>query len=341
MIWFTWRQLRVQALAVWAAVAAIVVTAAVTGGRLADLAHANASVFDHLTRTDRSLYFAGIVVVAVAPAIIGAFWGAPLIAREIETGTHLLAWTQSVTRTRWLVVKLAMTTGVAAAAVGAISWAVTWWSHPLDGAMSSTHGSLPSRLTPVSFAMRGIAPVGYAIFAVVLGVTLGAILRRSLPAMALTLAVFAFVQIATPIWIRPHLVSPVRETVTLDRDTLDGITSNDAGGSITVTAHTSNHNDWILSNQTVDSSGRAVALPSWFADCIPKPPSPGSSASRGEAPNIDDCLARLADEGYRQRIVYQPADRFWELQWRETAMFMGLSALIAGVGFWWTRRRLT
>jgi len=39
------------------------------------------------------------------PALLGIFWGAPLIARELETGTCRLAWNQSVTRTRWLTVK--------------------------------------------------------------------------------------------------------------------------------------------------------------------------------------------------------------------------------------------
>ena len=40
------------------------------------------------------------------PALIGAFWGAPLITREFEAGTFRLAWNQSVTRARWLAIKL-------------------------------------------------------------------------------------------------------------------------------------------------------------------------------------------------------------------------------------------
>ena len=152
-----------------------------------DIAATYRDVFDHLTRTDRNLFQAAIVVVAVAPAIIGVFWGAPLVARELEAGTHRLAWTQSVTRTRWLATKLGVTTLAAAATVGLLTFAVTWWSQPLDGALSSTQGGLPSRITPVTFAMRGVVPVGYAVFAVVLGATLGAVFRRSLPAMAVTL----------------------------------------------------------------------------------------------------------------------------------------------------------
>ncbi len=83
MIWLTARQLRTQAAAVHAAVAAAAVVLALTGGRLLDLARINGNVFDQLTRADRDLYYAGIVVLAVAPAIIGAFWGAPMVAREL------------------------------------------------------------------------------------------------------------------------------------------------------------------------------------------------------------------------------------------------------------------
>ena len=131
------------------------------------------------------------------------------MARELEAGTYRLAWTQSVTRRRWLASKLALTVGAAALALGAASLAVTWWSASLDGAVSQTHGGLPEHLTPVTFAMRGVVPVGYAAFAVVLGATAGAVLRRTLPAMAVTLALYAALQIVVPIWVRPHLVPPV------------------------------------------------------------------------------------------------------------------------------------
>lgn len=56
--------------------------------------------------------------------------------------------------------------------------------------------------------------------------------------------------------------------------------------------------------------------------------------------SLESCFTRLTDEGYRQRIVYQPADHFWRLQWTETALFLALSGLLAGFCFWWTRHRL-
>jgi hypothetical protein len=342
MIWLTWRQFRAQASAVYAAVAAVAVVLAITGPRLADLARQNATVYDVLTATDRNLFAAGIVVLALAPAVIGAFWGAPLVARELEAGTHRLVWNQSVTRTRWLATKLGITTLAAAAAAGALTLAISWWSEPLDGAQSSTRGGLPARMTPVAFAMRGIAPVGYTVFAVVLGVTVGAVLRRSVPAMAVTLALFTFVQIAVPLWVRPHLVPAVQETLTFSRSNLDGILLRESG-DLRITLTTGSPGDWVLSNQTVDASGAPSALPSWVHDCLPGPP--GAAADgRTQAvqpPDISACFARLNAEGYRQRIVYQPADHFWRLQWAETALFLAVSGLLAGCCFWWTRRRLT
>ncbi|HEX4699485.1 MAG TPA: ABC transporter permease subunit [Actinomycetes bacterium] len=347
MIWLTWRQFRLQAAAVATVTIAFALVLAATGSRLADLATTYRDVFDHLTANDRHLFYAGIVVIAVAPVIIGVFWGAPMVARELEAGTHRLAWTQSVTRTRWLATKLGVTTLAAAAAVGLLTCAVTWWSQPLDGALSSTHGSLPSRLTPVSFAMRGIVPVGYAVFAVVLGATLGAVFRRSLPAMAVTLAVVTFVQIAVPAWIRPHLVPTAEQTVTFAREKLDGITIRDNGpGTATQLMVTIKGaaGSWVLSNQTVDAAGHATALPSWFSGCLPPPPSPGASNGpvRAQGPDkLDACFIRLNAEGYRQHVVYQPANHFWPLQWAELALYLVVSALLASCCFWWVRRRLS
>jgi hypothetical protein len=346
MIWLTWRQFRLQAAAVAALAIAFALVLAATGRRLADLATTYRDVFDHLTANDRHLFYAGIVVMAVAPVIIGVFWGAPLVARELEAGTHRLAWTQSVTRTRWLATKLGLTTLAAAAAVGLLTFAVTWWSQPLDGALSSTHGSLPSRLTPVTFAMRGIVPVGYAVFAVVLGATLGAVLRRSLPAMAVTLALVTFVQIAVPTWIRPHLVPTSEQSVSFSREKLDGIgiSDNGPGSAMKLTVRTGNPGNWVLSNQTVDANGHATALPSWFSGCLPPPPSPGAPEARVQVSGpdkLDACFTRLNAEGYRQHLVYQPANHFWPLQWAELALYLVVSALLAGCCFWWVRRRLS
>jgi ABC-type transport system involved in multi-copper enzyme maturation permease subunit len=343
VIWLTWRQCRTQFIVVYGLVAAACVWLAVTGPTVARLARHNNNVYDLLTSNDRLLFNGGIAVLTVAPAVIGIFWGAPLVARELETGTYRLAWNQSVTRGRWLAVKLGFAVLSAAVAVAILTTAITWWAHPIDGATGSQHGSLASRLTPVSFAMRGIVPVAYAVFALLLGTLIGLVLRRSVPAMALTLAVYVVVQIAVPLWVRPHLVPETTTSMVFSDATLDGI-SIDSSGTTTITTH-ADRGDWVLSNETVDAQGRASALPSWFSTCLP--PAPGAGQPSGHAKvnqdrgTLDACLARLTDEGYRQRLVYQPKDHFWPLQWAETGLYLGASALLAWLSFWWTRRRLS
>ena len=161
MIWLTWRQFRTQFVVVYALVAAACVWLAVTGPALARLARRNQDVYDLLTSNDRLLFNGGIAVLAVAPPVIGIFWGAPLVARELETGTCRLVWNQSVTRGRWLAAKLGFSVLATAVAVGILTTAITWWAHPLDGATGGQHGSLAWRLTPISFAMRGIVPIAY------------------------------------------------------------------------------------------------------------------------------------------------------------------------------------
>jgi hypothetical protein len=341
VIWLTWRQFRVQFVAVWALVAAACVVLAATGPHLARLAHHHADVYDLLSGNDRLLFNGGIAVLAVAPALIGIFWGGPLVARELETGTHLLAWTQSVTRSRWLLVKLGVPVLSAVVAVGILTTAVTWWADPLDGAQGSHRGSLLPRMTPVAFAMRGVVPVAYAVFALLLATLLGLVLRRTVAAMALALAIYVLVQVAVPLWVRPHLLPPTTTTMVISAKTLDGLSSS--GGPFTITTRTGDPRDWVLANQTVDAAGRVAALPSWFNDCLPLPPGNtdgGTVQALPEPGSVDACLSRLTDEGYRQRVVYQPDRSFWRLQWTEAGLYLLASVALGAISFWWLRRRL-
>jgi hypothetical protein len=76
--------------------------------------------------------------------------------------------------------------------------------------------------------------------------------------MAVTLAIFAAVQIATPLWIRPHLFPPRHTTVAIGRD----ITfSNDTQGNFTLTSGSLSGQPgaWILSSGAVDAGGHPVS----------------------------------------------------------------------------------
>ncbi|MGW6390408.1 transporter, partial [Streptomyces sp. NPDC055103] len=135
MIWLTWRQFRTQAAVMFAAVAALAAALAVTGPQLAEFYRTvGSSLVDQVSSTDKSLYYTGLLTVLGVPAVIGMFWGAPLIARELETGTHYLAWNQGVTRTRWLTTKLGLGAAGAQAAPRQVSHAVSMGSSPHDPA---------------------------------------------------------------------------------------------------------------------------------------------------------------------------------------------------------------
>ena len=161
MIWLTWRQFRASALALLGALAAGVVVLAITGPQLADLWHeAGETFFDRLggDRAKTTIFYAGTWVVYAVPAVVGVFWGAPMVARELEAGTTRLVWTQSITRTRWLATKLGVA-GAGAVVVGLAGLVLTWWCAPIDDAIAHGYSdpgllSVP-RLWPALFGSRG------------------------------------------------------------------------------------------------------------------------------------------------------------------------------------------
>jgi ABC-type transport system involved in multi-copper enzyme maturation permease subunit len=323
MTWLTWRQFRIPAASVYLAVAAICVFLAVSGQNLVD-------------RTDFSdmdvMYGGTSLMLYLLPAVVGVFWGVPLVARELETGTHNLIWNQSITRKRWLTTKLGVGVLAAMVAGGLLSTAVTWWASPIDAAAAQeTEYFAMTRLSPVFFAARGIVPIGYAAFAFVLGIAVGILLRRTVAAMAVTLVVFAAVMIAVPLLVRPYLLPPVEQTITIDPDAIMGIKGNDRG-VIEEIVFPKPAGAWMLGNQTLDSSGTAVQPLPNVGDCLPAPSAEGPPDLR----QIKACIGKLADLGYSQRVTYQPAGRFWPLQWMETGLFLALSALLT----WFCFRRI-
>lgn len=349
MTWLTWRQFRGQAAVVFAAVAVLAVLLAITGPRLAGLSvTAGTSFLSDFTADglDQGLYFGGLALVYAVPGVIGAFWAAPLIARELETGTHRLVWNQTVSRARWLAVKLGLIGLFVLAAAGLASLVVGWWAAPVDHAFDAVAtagpGSMP-RLTPLVFAARGVAPMGYAAFAFTFGVTAGLVLRRTVVAMAVTLAVFVAVQIVMPLAVRSHELPPVRQTTVITAQNLQGMMADSPSSPMRdLVVRLDAPGAWILSSHTVDATGAAVdVLPSWVGDCMGPPPAqPGlPQPPAASTQSQKSCFARLAQAGYQQLITYQPADRFWPLQWFETGVFLVLSLLLGGFSFWWLKRR--
>jgi hypothetical protein len=301
--WLAWRQFRANALLAAAAIAAIVVVLVLTGHHVAQVADPN-----DLRGGYQALRLLGTALIGT-PAFIGAAWGAPLLARELEAGTHRLAWTQSVTRRRWLSTKLLVVGTAAIVVTGAFSLVFTWWSLPFD--------EVGNRVGTANFGQRGITPVAYAIFALALGTFMGALLRRTLPAMTATLLAFFVVRYSFQLVVRPRLLGPVVATLP---NNLFGQRADAAPGG------------WILSSKTVDGAGHHVAT-GQVDGLLANACDLTRESTKAEWIRCTDQL------GLHDVVRMHPADHFWALQMWEAASFLVLAGLLTAGCFWWIRHR--
>jgi hypothetical protein len=323
MTWLIWRQSRIQFLVALVMLIALALAYGLTGPGLSHLYAqygAQPTLFLGQVRastTYNAVYFAGGAVMYLVPLIIGAFWGAPLVARELEAGTHRLVWNQSVPRTRWLLVKLLLG-GLAAMACASIaSLMLDWWMGPIDKAGGFPTGSSQlSKFMPLIFGTRGIVPVGAAALAFMIGVCAGLLIRRVIPAMAVTLGLFAALLIAMPLWISPHLITPAQYThpVTVNENTMDMTSNGEINDPITGLPGA-----WILSDQVITRTGSVFVLPSVPA-C-----QTGTEAQ---------CNAWLGAQPLRQHVVYQSANRYWTFQILETLIWLAVALGLAGLCMW-------
>jgi len=354
VIAFSWRQFRTQALIGAAGLVVLGVILLVTGPNLVhvyDSAVAQCRAgggspggcVNPAATDDGKLQVLALALVLIVPVLIGLFWGAPLVARELETGTFRLAWTQSVSRLRWLLVKLGLV-GLASVVVGALlSLMVSWWFSPIDKVTAN-------RFSPASFGMHGFVPAGYALFAFALGATTGLLFRRTLPAMAVTLAGFVAVRVVVAEWIRPHFMSPVTEVVRLNPNSAWGINVSSGVPSVSVNPPDL-PNALVVSANIVNGAGQSPSTSYLQHSCsglpgISGPPAAVSGRQGHVAPApgghraFQQCIDTVSAH-FHQVVVYQPASRFWAFQAYETLLFVAVSAVLAGFCMWWVRRRLS
>jgi ABC-type transport system involved in multi-copper enzyme maturation permease subunit len=332
MTWLTWRQFRAQTVVTAAALAVLAIVLLITGFKLSHTfdttvigcrAHGDCTgAINALQSQDTAVQDLTRLLMYLVPAVIGVFWGAPLVARELETGTYRLAWTQGVTRSRWFAVKLVLTGLASVVTAGLLSLMVTWWFSPLDRVGAG-------RITPGEFSQSGIVVIGYAAFAFALGVMAGLLVRRTLPAMAITLAIFVGVQLAVPLLIRPHLFAPVRAVSALNVANVQSVSiiGSAGGGGLQVGAGANVPGAWVYSHQVTTASG-STDLGHALVQC---------------GPNFgyNACQAAIARMHLREVVVYQPASRYWAFQWYETAIYLAAALALAGFCWWWVRRRVT
>ena len=321
MIVFAWLQHRTRILLSAAGLAALAIVAVAAGA--------------HLRGNDQLRELVTVLVLAV-PAVLGMFWGAPLLAGEFETGTFRLAWTQSVTRGRWAAVQLAVLGLAGTALVGLLSLLVTWWAGPLDRSSANRF---------LTFDERDLAPVGHAAFAFALGVAAGVLIRRVLPAMAATFAAFVAARVTVAQWVRPNLIAPVRLSLPLDPAST-GYGGGPFSASTLQPEPPHLPNAWIMSLRVVDASDHPLTRSVLSGTCpglgTRASDEPRSGLGHQQAPQsavdrMHDCVTRIGAT-YHEVVAYQPAQRYWALQWYETAIFLGAGAALVAFCLCWVRR---
>jgi ABC-type transport system involved in multi-copper enzyme maturation permease subunit len=278
------------------------------------------------------------------PIVLGLFWGVPFLAREYAEGTNKLVWTQSVSRKRWLTVKLIWLIIGTAIIAGVFAALMTWWSR-------ANNAINLNRFNEVFFNTQGIVPIAYSIFAVSLGVALGAWFRRIMVALGITLVILvAIMLVIVPNFVRPHYETPAIYKMSL----LDGLKNS---GPPTSSNDPLANSAWLSVNQMiVNSDNQPLDSANPPTSCIRTAPAgfvtgPGEHAHAVPAPGQNaealtsqnggpvvslNCLASL---GYEQETQYQPSYRYWDFQRIETALYLGLSIIPIAATYWLVLRR--
>jgi hypothetical protein len=257
----------------------------------------------------------GGYVLQAVPALIGAFAGAPLLARELETGTFRYAWTQGFARWRWTLAKLVPLAVVIAVAAAAISVLFSWYYQPYfaTGNQALSLSEAPP-LAAGLFGLRGVAFAAWTLAAFAIGALAGMLIRRVVPAIVATLAAYTGLALVAGNFLRQHYLTPP-----------------------------------LTSNPNVP--GSALVLSQWWTHggrfaFAGQPPNdllmrlcPNAPAGVLGKPLHQTFFQCLAQHGYRTWTSYQPASRFWPFQWIEGGWLLALSALLIAVTVWLVRRR--
>jgi len=261
----------------------------------------------------------GGFVLQPVPGLIGAFVGAPMLARELETGTFRYAWTQGFGRWRWTVAKLVLV-GVAVAAIaGAFSVLVSWCYQPYLASGNGAVFSSPSPLSPGLFDLRGVAFAAWTLAAFAIGALAGMLIRRVVPAIVATLAAYTGLALLAGNVLRQHYLTPLVAK------------GSNLPGSAWITS------EWWTKGGKFAFGGRPPVdlLQQLCAASFVTGPG-GKTGVRGTF-SPTTCLVQ---HGYTQWSDYQPASHYWPFQWIEGGWLLALSVLLIAVTVWLVRRRV-
>jgi hypothetical protein len=242
-------------------------------------------------------------VLQLIPVLVGVFVGGPMLARELETGTFRFAWTQGCGRLRWVITKLALLAIAVTAAAAAFSLLFSWYFHPwfaqgFDGV-----------LAPQLFDLRGTDFAAWTLLAFALGAAAGVVIKRVVPAMAVSLAVWTGLFFGTFLYLRKHYQAPL-------------VTK---GGAPDI--------DWVVGQWYTGPNGKPVSGQTINHVVQGAPRLVENSLNPGAVTNY------LTQHHYTQWWAYQPQSRFWSFQLIESGWLLALSLILMAATVWLVRRR--
>jgi hypothetical protein len=265
----------------------------------------------------------------LVPALIGALTGPPLLAREMETGTFRYAWTQGFGRWRWTLAKLVSLAIVLAGAAGALSVLLDWYYQPYFAAHNPA--LFPGQLSPLAaglFDLRGIAFAAWTLAAFAIGALAGMLIRRVVPAIAATLAVYAGLAGAAMLYLREHYLSPL-----VTRNLFPFFLSPPPSDFVVRTW-------WTKDSTTLSQPTMNRVFNALFDKMMPVVHSSREGAVAAQKPPTESHVFHyLTQHGYTYWASYQPASRFWPFQWIEAGWLLALSVLLIAATVWLVRRR--
>jgi hypothetical protein len=310
------RRFRLESVAIAGGLLAVGMLALVTGRMMSDEYHdsglANCLATSSRSSCDGLIDSFGnsfsslqilILPLVLLPALLGAFVGAPLIARELEHGTHRFLWTQGITRRRWLGYMAGAALGLALVAGALYSLIAAAW-------LDLTNKVTDDRFSQM-YDFQGLMPIAAGVFAVAVGISCGLIIRRTLPAMIATIGIFIVVRLTTAIVLRPHFAAA--RTLVTEFGPDDPLRGTGA---------------WVLSRDTVTADGLVIGrdgsldISGLERDCPAlENVSPMNPPREGD---VEQCLEQL---GVHSVIRYHPGNRFWTFQLIESVLMLALAGV--------------
>ncbi|HEX9518166.1 MAG TPA: hypothetical protein VF940_18530 [Streptosporangiaceae bacterium] len=297
LAWVTWRQHRT-------AVAGILTALAVAAAVMTLVTAPSHDAFPPQSRYRETMFASVLWLLQLAPVLAGIFVGAPLLAREAENGTLKLAWTQGTGRVRWLLSRVIPIAALLAGAAAGVGAELRWW-------LATAGWAGPASWLPQFFSLNPLPFAGWVTLGLSLGIFLGALIRRTVPAMAATLVCYLALYYEVTLSSRQRYLPPLHRPLAVQFS---------SGGGYSYGAY------W--------ASGRG--------------PGPDLLSTGLGWPNgrllSDAQIAHHSAGWFRLHhiqlwVTYQPASRYYLFQYIEFGWLIGLSLLLMAATVVLIRRR--